>query len=43
MDEEALVRLLRSRLDGLLAVYAFGSRVQEAADEGSDLIGRRLC
>ena len=37
MDEEALVGLLRSRLDGLLAVYAFGSRVQGTADDGSDL------
>ncbi|MDH1212059.1 nucleotidyltransferase domain-containing protein [Pseudomonas chengduensis] len=37
MDEEALVGLLRSRLDGLLAVYAFGSRVQGTADERSDL------
>jgi predicted nucleotidyltransferase len=37
MDEEALVGLLRSRSDGLLAVYAFGSRVQGTAGEGSDL------
>lgn len=37
MDKEALVGLLRSRLDGLLAVYAFGSRVQGTAGEGSDL------
>ncbi|MFN3771235.1 MAG: type VII toxin-antitoxin system MntA family adenylyltransferase antitoxin [Ectopseudomonas guguanensis] len=37
MHKEALVGLLCSRLDGLLAVYAFGSRVQGTADEGSDL------
>ncbi len=37
MDKVALVELLRSRLDGVLAVYAFGSRVQGTADEGSDL------
>lgn len=37
MDKKALVGLLRSRVDGLLAVYAFGSRVQGTADEGSDL------
>lgn len=37
MDKEALVGLLRSRVDGLLAVYAFGTRVQDTADEGSDL------
>lgn len=37
MDKEALVGLLRSRLDGLLAIYAFGSRVQGTADEDSDL------
>lgn len=37
MDKKALVGLLRSRVDGLLAVYAFGSRVQGTAGEGSDL------
>ncbi len=37
MDKKALVELLRSRLDGVLAVYAFGSRIQGTADEGSDL------
>lgn len=47
MDEEALVGLLRSRLDGLLAVYAFGSRVQGTADEEKpradhDFLGCRL-
>jgi uncharacterized protein len=37
MNKRALVDLLRSRLDGLLAVYAFGSRVQGTADVQSDL------
>lgn len=37
MNKVVLVELLRSRLDGVLAVYAFGSRVQGTADEGSDL------
>ncbi|MFI8734854.1 nucleotidyltransferase domain-containing protein [Ectopseudomonas toyotomiensis] len=37
MDKVALVELLRSRLDGVLAVYAFGSRIQSTADERSDL------
>lgn len=37
MDKVALVELLRSRLDGVLAVYAFGSRIQGTADERSDL------
>ena len=37
MDKKALVGLLRSRVDGLLAIYAFGSRVQGTAGEGSDL------
>lgn len=37
MDKKALVGLLRSRVDGLLAVYAFGSRIQGTADERSDL------
>lgn len=37
MNKEMLVELLRSRLDGLLAVYAFGSRVQGTAGEHSDL------
>jgi predicted nucleotidyltransferase len=37
MNKVVLVELLRSRLDGLLAIYAFGSRVQGTADEGSDL------
>ena len=37
MNKVVLVELLRSRLDGLLAIYAFGSRVQGTAGEGSDL------
>lgn len=37
MNKQALVELLRSRLDGLLAVYAFGSRVQGTAGAQSDL------
>lgn len=37
MNKQALVELLRSRLDGLLAIYAFGSRVQGTADAQSDL------
>lgn len=37
MNKPALVELLRSRLDGLLAVYAFGSRVQGTAGAQSDL------
>jgi predicted nucleotidyltransferase len=37
MNKRALVELLRSRLDGLLAVYAFGSRVQGTAGAQSDL------
>lgn len=37
MNRVALIELLHSRLDGLLAVYAFGSRVQGTAGERSDL------
>lgn len=37
MDKMALLELLRSHLDGVLAVYAFGSRIQGTADERSDL------
>jgi uncharacterized protein len=37
MNGAALVEMLRMRLDGLLAIYAFGSRVQGTADEHSDL------
>ncbi|MBH3341825.1 nucleotidyltransferase domain-containing protein [Pseudomonas mendocina] len=37
MNKVVLIELLRSRLDGLLAVYAFGSRIQGTADECSDL------
>lgn len=37
MDKVALVELLRSRLDGVLAVYAFGSRIQGTVGERSDL------
>lgn len=37
MNRETLIGLLRSRLDGVLAIYAFGSRVQGTADGRSDL------
>jgi len=37
MNKQALVELLRSRLDGLLAIYAFGSRVEGTAGAQSDL------
>lgn len=37
MNKPALVELLRSRLDGLLGIYAFGSRVQGTAGAQSDL------
>lgn len=37
MNRGALIELLRSGLDGVLAVYAFGSRVQGTAVEYSDL------
>lgn len=37
MNGTALVEMLRMRLDGLLAIYTFGSRVQGTADKHSDL------
>lgn len=37
MNREAIVRTLRSALPNLLAVYAFGSRVQGTAQPESDL------
>lgn len=37
MNGAALVEMLCMRLDGLLAIYAFGSRVHGTADEHSDL------
>ena len=37
MNRETLIGLLRSRLDGVLAIYAFGSRVQGTADSRNDL------
>ena len=37
MSRDAIVTLLRSSLSGLLAVYAFGSRVRGTAGPGSDL------
>ena len=47
MDKQTVIGLIRSRLDGVLAVYAFGSRVQGTADKGSDLdlavLVKRLC
>lgn len=43
MDEEALVGLLRSRLDGLLAVYAFGSRPRVRQTKAAIWIWRCWC
>jgi len=37
MNREALVDVLKSRLPGLLAIYAFGSRIQGNAGPQSDL------
>ena len=37
MESEPIVRLLQSRLPGLLAVYRFGGRVQGTARPDSDL------
>ena len=37
MNRPAIVRLLRERLPSLLAVHAFGSRVQGTARHDSDL------
>lgn len=37
MNREAILRLLQDRLPNLLAVYAFGSRVQGTAGADSDL------
>lgn len=37
MDQQQLVALIRMRLQGLLGIYAFGSRVQGNADSHSDL------
>ncbi|MDB5884030.1 MAG: polymerase, beta domain protein region [Polaromonas sp.] len=37
MNCEALVEMLKSRLPGLLAIYAFGSRLQGNAGPQSDL------
>ena len=37
MNRPAIVRLLRERLPGLLAVHAFGSRVHGTARQDSDL------
>jgi predicted nucleotidyltransferase len=37
MNQAAIVRTLQSRLPNLLAVYAFGSRVQGTAGPDSDL------
>jgi len=37
VDRDAIVRTLRERLPGLLAVHAFGSRVHGTAGPGSDL------
>jgi predicted nucleotidyltransferase len=37
INRDLILQTLQSRLPGLLAVYAFGSRVQGTAGEGSDL------
>lgn len=37
MNADAICHLLRQRLPALLAVYAFGSRIQGTSDAGSDL------
>ena len=37
MNKQTIIALMRSRLDGVLAIYAFGSRVQGTADKQSDL------
>ena len=37
MNRQALVDVLKSRLPGLLAIYAFGSRIQGNAGPHSDL------
>lgn len=37
MNRDAIIRTLRERVPDLLAVYAFGSRVQGTAVPGSDL------
>lgn len=37
MNREAIVRVLQERVPGLLAIYAFGSRVQGTAGPQSDL------
>ncbi|MDD5296463.1 MAG: nucleotidyltransferase domain-containing protein [Rhodocyclaceae bacterium] len=37
MNQKTLIQALQSRLPGLLAIYAFGSRVQGTSDAHSDL------
>lgn len=37
MNEEPILRFLRDKLPGLLALYAFGSRIRGDAREDSDL------
>ena len=37
MNQQAILELLRCRVPGLLAIYAFGSRIQGTAGPGSDL------
>lgn len=37
MNQDALLRILRDRVPDLLAVYAFGSRIQGTAGRDSDL------
>ncbi len=37
MNRDAILQTLQARLPGLLAIYAFGSRIESAAGPGSDL------
>lgn len=37
MNRETIVQTLQARVPGLLAIYAFGSRIQGTARPGSDL------
>lgn len=37
MKQQAIIQTLQTRLSGLMAVYAFGSRIQGNANDDSDL------
>ncbi|MHB8920340.1 MAG: type VII toxin-antitoxin system MntA family adenylyltransferase antitoxin [Halothiobacillus sp.] len=37
MNREAIIQMLQNRVPDLLAIYAFGSRIQGTAGPGSDL------